>query len=187
MGRKDERLEQADVVWPCSICGPKTKASFSRGQLKKGRGNGICTQCSSIEKAPAPGGAAVQQTLKQRQPQPVQQPLPRQSQISARHSNATSTLEFDFEPLPQSHWHAFLDLRRAIPAQKGWPAQRARARLRALPPRSRPSACVRCASLVKPSETSAPFSEKPSGTSTMRTGCGPPEVLIPRRTRWSYP
>lgn len=111
MGRKDERLEQADVVWPCSICGPKTKASFSRGQLKKGRGNGICTQCSSIEKAPAPGGAAVQQTLKQRQPQPVQQPLPRQSQISARHSNATSTLEFDFEPLPQSHWHAFLDLR----------------------------------------------------------------------------
>ena len=63
MGRVEDRLEQATATWPCANCSvPKTKADFSRGQLKKGRGSGKCNQCSAAASSSGVGSADSQQT-----------------------------------------------------------------------------------------------------------------------------
>ena len=119
MGRTVDRQEHANIAWPCSLCGPQTKANFSRAQLKKGRGNGICTLCSTKE---APATAAERQP-----PEPSQLPARR-----AKSAAVAAAIAYTFEPLPRNGWHSLLDLRTdSIQQQPLMPAHHASAELEA--------------------------------------------------------
>ena len=119
MGRTVDRLEHANIAWPCLLCGPQTKGDFSRAQLKKGRGNGICALCSTRE---APAAAAERQL-----PEPSQPPARRAKSVAA-----AAAIAYSFEPLPHNSWHNLLDLRTdSIRQQPPTPASHASAALEA--------------------------------------------------------